>query len=283
MSRFLTESSEREHRHEMLVARLRREAKVRDEDLADLRVRLASAESELNDLRAIRDALTPPELPSRPGLDLAAAFLPAAAERVSGDFYLVADGPQDSTVLVIGDVVGHGLQAARRAAFVRTAFIATSAFSDDPVRLLSWVNTALVERAGPSANFVTAACLTYLPSEQRLRWAYAGHPPALWLDNGRELTTAKQGRPLGIDDELDSVEDSHIPNDGEGVLLYTDGLTEARRDGAFFGTDAVSHALASARPRSAAEAVTLLRTRVAEFAHGALSDDLCLLAARTTA
>jgi serine phosphatase RsbU (regulator of sigma subunit) len=45
-------------------------------------------------------------------LQLAAAFLPASAERVSGDFYLVAEGPQESTVLVVGDVVGHGLQAA---------------------------------------------------------------------------------------------------------------------------------------------------------------------------
>ena len=277
----MTESSEREHRHELLVARLRREAKVRDEDLADLRARLASAESELSDLRAIRDALTPPELPTRPGLDLAAAFLPAAAERVSGDFYLVAHGPQDSTVLVVGDVVGHGVQAARRAAFVRTAFIATAGFSDDPVRLLSWVNTALVERAGASGDFVTAACVTYLPSERCLRWAYAGHPPALWLDDGRELTAPKQGRPLGIDEELDCVEGSHTPNDGEGVLLYTDGLTEARRDGEFFGLDAVSHALATAPRLTATEAVALLRTRVAEFAYGALSDDLCLLAART--
>jgi serine phosphatase RsbU (regulator of sigma subunit) len=97
-----------------------------------------AAEHELEDLRAIRDALTPPELPQRPGLELAAAFLPAIAEQVSGDFYLVAEGPQDSTVLVVGDVVGHGLQAARRAAFIRTTFAATAPFSDDPCRLLSW-------------------------------------------------------------------------------------------------------------------------------------------------
>ena len=77
-----------------------------------LRQRLEAAEHELEDLRAIRDALTPPELPRRPGLQLAAGFLPASAERVSGDFYLVAEGPQDSTVLVVGDVVGHGLQEA---------------------------------------------------------------------------------------------------------------------------------------------------------------------------
>ena len=108
----------REHRQETLIARLRREADVRDEEVATLHERLHVAEHELEDLRAIRDALTPSDLPQRPGLELAAAFLPAA-EQVSGDFYLVAEGPQDSTLLVIGDVVGHGLQAGRRAAFVR--------------------------------------------------------------------------------------------------------------------------------------------------------------------
>jgi hypothetical protein len=123
-----------EHRQEELIARLREEASVREGDLTALRERLAAAVHELEGLRAIRDALTPPELPRRPGLELAAAFLPAIAEQVSGDFYLVAEGPQDSTVLV----VGHGLQAARRAAFIRTTFAATAPFSDDPCRLLSW-------------------------------------------------------------------------------------------------------------------------------------------------
>lgn len=105
--RDIRDLGEREHRYEDLVARLRREADVRDEKLAELRDRLKAAEQELKDLRAIRDALTPPELPKRPGLELAAAYLPAAAQQVSGDFYLVAEGPQDSTLLVIGDVVAR--------------------------------------------------------------------------------------------------------------------------------------------------------------------------------
>jgi serine phosphatase RsbU (regulator of sigma subunit) len=111
LKRDLGDLDDLEHRQETLIARLRDEAAVRDGDLDVLRERLEAAEHELEDLRAIRDALTPPELPRRPGLELAAAFLPAAAEQVSGDFYLVAEGPQDSTVLVVGDVVGHGLQA----------------------------------------------------------------------------------------------------------------------------------------------------------------------------
>ena len=271
-----------EHRQEELIARLREEAEVREGDLAALRERLAATEHELEDLRVIRDALTPPELPQRPGLDLAAAFLPAIAERVSGDFYLVAEGPQDSTVLLVGDVVGHGLQAARRAAFIRTTFAATAPFSDDPCRLLSWANTALIERAGVSVEFVTAACVTFLPSKQILRWAYAGHPRALWLDDGHELIAPRQGTPLGLGPDPGFVEGSQRATVGAGVLLYTDGLTEARHDGQMFGLDGVRAALEALHRPSPTEAVAVLRARVADFAYGTLTDDLCLLAARIT-
>jgi serine phosphatase RsbU (regulator of sigma subunit) len=287
--RDLHERDDLEHRQDALIARLRDEATVHEEDLALLRRRLETAEHDLEtaeheveDLRAIRDALTPPELPSRPGLELAAAFLPALAEQVSGDFYLVAEGPQDSTVLVVGDVVGHGLQAARRASFIRTTFAAIAPFSDDPGRLLSWANTALIERAGTSAEFITAACVTFLPSAQFLRWAYAGHPPALWLDDGQELNAPRQGSPLGLGADLGCAEGSRPSTGGAGVLLYTDGLTEARHDGEMFGLDGVSAALASLHKPSPTEAVAVLRARVAEFAYGTLTDDLCLLAARIT-
>jgi serine phosphatase RsbU (regulator of sigma subunit) len=269
---------EREHRQETLIARLRREAEVREEELAALHERLGAVEHELEDLRAIRDALTPPELPQRPGLDLAAAFVPAA-EQVSGDFYLVAEGPKDSTLLVIGDVVGHGLRAGRRAAFVRTTFAATAPYSDDPCRLLSWANAALVERAGTSSEFVTAACVTYLPNDQLLRWAYAGHPPALWMHDGRELAAPRQGTPLGLGEDLEPVEGSRSGG-ATGVLLYTDGLTEARRDGELFGVEGVTAVLGELQNPSPSEAVDILRARVAEFADGNLTDDLSMLAAR---
>jgi serine phosphatase RsbU (regulator of sigma subunit) len=273
------ETHEREQRQDALIARLRLEAGLRDDDLAVLRERLGAAEHELEDLRAIRDALTPPELPERPGVELAAAFLPAA-ERVSGDFYLVAEGPQDSTILVVGDVVGHGLVAARRAAFTRTTFAATAPFSDDPCSLLNWANTALIERARDSVDYVTAACVTYLPRERRLRWAYAGHPPALWLDDPRELTATQQGAPLGLGPDPGYVEGSCRSATNAGMLLYTDGLTEARQGMSFFGLDGVTTALRRLQRPSATEAVDVLRARVAEFATNAPTDDLCLLAAR---
>jgi serine phosphatase RsbU (regulator of sigma subunit) len=263
-----------------LIAMLRHQAEVREDDLAELRERLSSAEDELQDLRAIRDALTPPELPARPGLEVAARYLPAA-EHVGGDFYLVAAGPRDATTLVVGDVVGHGLPAARRAAFVRTVFVATAPFSDDPVQLLSWVNTALIERAGTSYDFVTAACLTYEPSERRLRWAYAGHPSALQLDDGAVLEGSVQGAPLGLYDEPGCGEGSQEMAAGAGVLLFTDGLTEARDDGGrLLGEEAVGDTLRGLRDASPAVTVNTLSTKAVQFAAGDLRDDLCLLAAR---
>jgi sigma-B regulation protein RsbU (phosphoserine phosphatase) len=267
-------------RQTKLIAMLRRQAEVREDDVATLRERLDSAEHELEDLRAIRDALTPPDLPDRPGLDVAAAFMPAQ-ERVSGDFYLVAGGPRGATILVVGDVVGHGQVAARRAAFVRTIFAATAPFSDDPARLLSWVNTALVERAGTSFDFVTAACVTFQPSDRRLRWAYAGHPRALWLDDGRELVPGRQGAPLGLYADPECVEGSQRVAPATGLVLYTDGLSEARgAGGALFGEEAVGAALRDLDAPTAAEAVAALSSRAVEFAGGELGDDLCVLAAR---
>ena len=163
-------------------------------------------------------------------------FLPASAERVSGDFYLVSEGPQDSTVLVVGDVVGHGLQAARRAAFARTTFAATAPFSDDPSRLLSWANTALIERAGTSGRL----------RHRRVRDLSPGRA-ALALGLRRPSPSAQIGRrPRTVGERAGSAarhprgprlrEGSRRMTAGEGVLLYTDGLTEARREGQLSGS-----------------------------------------------
>jgi serine phosphatase RsbU (regulator of sigma subunit) len=154
---------------------------------------------------------------------------------------------------------------------------AANGMSEDPGRQVSLL---LIERAGISSEFVTAACVTYLPNEQLLRWAYAGHPPTLWIDDGRELVAPRQGDLLGVRADLSCVEGSRRSAAGAGVLLYTDGLTEARHDGKQFGLDGVSAALGGLHRPSPTEAIAILRARVADFAYGTLTDDLCLLAAR---
>jgi serine phosphatase RsbU (regulator of sigma subunit) len=270
------------HRHERdlsaLVERLRSEARVHDDVVIRLLERLAADELELNDLRAIRDALTPPEPGNRPGVDLAASFLPAT-EGVSGDFYLVAEGPHEATALVVGDVVGKGLGAARRAAFVRTVFSTTAPFSDDPGELLSWANTAVLERAEDDREFVTVGCVTFSPRDRVLRWGYAGHPPVLWLDTGDELSGAR-GPPLGVSGEWACATATRQLSPGTGVLLYTDGVTEARHNGEQFGQTRLAQSVQTLGGRSPSEVVAAVTTEVREFAASGLADDPCIVAAR---
>ena len=242
---------------------------------------LAADELELNDLRAVRDALTPPELGSRPGVDLAASFLPAT-EGVSGDFYLLAEGPHEATVLVVGDVVGKGLRAARRAAFIRRVFATTAPFSDDPARLLSWANTALMERAEEDHDFATVGCVTFSPREDSLRWGYAGHPPVLWLDTGEELSGARAA-PLGLSEELDCTTAAEHLTPGTGVLLYTDGVVEARRNGEQFGETRLADSVRALGGQCPADVVAALTSEVEQFASNGLADDLCVVAARVAA
>ena len=125
------DKDDREVRQETLIARLREEAAVRDEELVALRERLEAAEHELEDLRAIRDALTPPELPERPGLQLAAAFVPAA-ERSAATSTWSPKGRRTPRCWSSATSSGMACRPARRAAFVRTTFAATAPFSDDP-------------------------------------------------------------------------------------------------------------------------------------------------------
>lgn len=270
------------HRRELdlsaLVERLRREVEVHEDVILRLLERLAADELELNDLRAVRNALTPPELASRPGVDLAASFLPAT-DGVSGDFYLVADGPHEATALVVGDVVGKGLGAARRAAFIRTVFATTAPFSDDPGRLLSWANTALFERARDDRDFVTVGCVTYSPRDRILRWGYAGHPPVLWLDTGEELSGGR-APPLGLSEELVCRTAAHQLTPGTGVLLYTDGVTEARHNGDQFGQTRLAEIVQALEGRAPSEVVAAVTTEVHQFASTRLADDLCVVAAR---
>ena len=270
------------HRRELdlsaLVERLRREARVHEDVITRLLERLAADEVELNDLRAVRDALTPPELGSRPGVDLAASFLPAT-EGVSGDFYLVAEGPHEATALVVGDVVGKGLGAARRAAFIRTVFATTAPFSDDPARLLSWANTALFERAEEDRNFVTAGCVTFSPIDRTLRWGYAGHPPVLWLDTGEELTGGR-APPLGLSEGLACTPAAHHLTPGTGVLLYTDGVTEARHNGEQFGQARLAQIVQALEGHAPSDVVAAVTSEVQQFAGAGLADDMCVVAAR---
>jgi sigma-B regulation protein RsbU (phosphoserine phosphatase) len=276
------------------IVRLRASVRQGEDEIADLRSAaalqrtilrtaqedLAAAELELDDLRAVRDALTPSALPPIAGVSVDANLEPAR-RRVSGDFHLVADGPRETVVLVVGDVTGKGIEAARRAVFVRATFAAAAPYADDPADVLGLVNAALLESEEFDERFATAVCATYAPAAGLLRWALAGHPSPLHLATGAPLG-GRPGLPLGVAEDVGCVTEALRLAPGDGFLLYTDGLIEARRDGELFGTARAAGIVGEMAGRPSAELLDRLRAEVASFGDEDLDDDLCMLAVRAT-
>jgi serine phosphatase RsbU (regulator of sigma subunit) len=248
-----------------------------------LRLELSESERELIELESLRGALTPPDLPALDGLQVATSYTPADG-LVAGDFFLVTRGAENTTLVVVGDVVGHGLAAARRAAFVRATIALFAEYADDPMTILRLANTALAER-DPGTEFVTVLCASFAPDRGTVTWASAGHPPPWDLDRGVALASVRHCPPLGVEPTLEGTSVTSELRPGGGVLLYTDGLPEARTAGeverhVLFGEQAARDALVALRGATPADIVAGLRTAAVNHAGGRPADDLCLVAVR---
>jgi serine phosphatase RsbU (regulator of sigma subunit) len=248
-----------------------------------LRHKLAAAEADVRELESLRAALTSPELPAVEGLSIATSYTPADG-LVAGDFFLVAPSSNDTVLVVVGDVVGHGLDAARRASFVRATISLFAEHTNDPIAILRLANTALAERE-PGAEYVTALCAVVAADRSTVTWASAGHPAPWDLDRAEPLAIEHHCIPLGIERMLHGhAMTTRLAPDG-GLLLYTDGLPEARparRDvqRELFGEQAARDELRRLRGASTEEIVSGLRSAVVAHAQGAPADDLCLVAIR---
>jgi serine phosphatase RsbU (regulator of sigma subunit) len=259
--------------------------------LSESRIGLAREVAEqdraLVELRTIQETLSPPEPEPRPGLQLATCYLPAQ-DGVAGDFYLVTQGTNDSTVIAIGDVAGRGLEAAKRAWFVRTVLASSADFTEDPGEMLDLANYSLIEESGASSLFVTAACIVYDPSDHTIRWSVAGHEPPLILDLGEPLVSSpSSGIPLGIGDSLGCATASSSLEVGSGLLLYTDGVIEARSvngraNGGLFGDERLGSVVAEMEGSEPADVIERVRDEVLEHSGGSLEDDVCLVALRVS-
>jgi serine phosphatase RsbU (regulator of sigma subunit) len=241
-----------------------------------LRERVVVLEHSAEELETIRAALAPATLPELPDVDAGAAFVPSEYG-VSGDFYLLTNGPDGSTVAVVGDVVGHGPKAARLATFVRARFAAFAASTSDPAELLMLVNEALVERPSRQRELVSAACVRFHGDEKRLVWAVAGHPPPLRLPDLKELPAAGSTFLLGAALGLSLANAEISVTEEEGVMIYTDGATDVRREGRLLGLAGLV-SLLSPLPRLPARPMAeAIEKAILEWADEPIRDDLCLL------
>jgi serine phosphatase RsbU (regulator of sigma subunit) len=243
---------------------------------AAARDRLAALERSEEELKAIRAALAPSALPELPDVDAAAAFVPSELG-VSGDFYLLTNGPDGSTLAIVGDVAGHGPRAARLATFVRGRFVAFAASTSDPAELLTLANTALIDQPRSQRLLVSAVCLRFAPGGGSVSWAVAGHPHPLRLPGLRELDADGETFLLGADAHLALENTETAMGEEEGMLLYTDGATDVRRGEETLGLAGLRGVLGPLARRPAGELADEAEKAILTWADRPIRDDLCLL------
>jgi PAS domain S-box-containing protein len=237
--------------------------------------------------QSLQAALLPPSLPRIPGLELAARYRAAGeANDVGGDFYDVFGIGRGVWAAAVGDVCGTGPEAAAVTGLVRHALHASAQQSRDPATLLDTANAVLFEEHDEDwERFCSAACAVIRPGPPvRVSLASAGHPPVMAVRaDGRVEEIEGRGLALGLDSRVRLRTRRSVLAAGDLLLLYTDGLTEARdAEGRFFGETAFLPLLADLAGLSAEAVVTRLLRAVEEFSAGHLTDDLALLAIRAT-
>ncbi|MGY1670650.1 SpoIIE family protein phosphatase [Geodermatophilus sp. SYSU D00710] len=245
--------------------------------------RLASAAQQVAE-RMQHSLLSPPVQPDH--LELAVRYRPATrGVSIGGDWYDAFLQPDGDTVLVIGDVMGHDIEAAAAMGQVKT-LVRGIAFDrlEEPAGVLRRVDHALVGLAVP-AMATALVCrveqdeVERVTGERRLRWSSAGHPdPMLLLPDGtvRDLS-APVGPPLGIGWRGPRADGEAVVPEGATLLLFTDGLFERRGTPLDEGRDAVRALLAACAGKAlSALCDDLLSSMLGE----GVEDDVAVLAVR---
>ncbi len=191
----------------------------------------------------LQRSLQPTALPSLPGIELAARYLPGAGgSDVGGDFYLGHELEDGRLLLVIGDVMGHGPQAAARMGQLRAVLAAYAYEGDPPDRVLAHVSA----RAPALLDLPMATALAgiYDPGSRRFTFALAGHLPPLVapVHGAPAIVAAEPGPPLGSGVSNYERHTLELP-EAATLVLYTDGLIEDRKRSIDVGLELLRGAL----------------------------------------
>jgi serine phosphatase RsbU (regulator of sigma subunit) len=229
---------------------------------------------------AMQRSLLPDYEPEIEGLDVGAAYAASARVEIGGDLYdflVLEDG---ALAVVLGDVTGHGVDAAADMAMVKFTFRSLARRYQEPGELLAAANEVVLEEVA-SGKFVTMVYLKVDPERTELACASAGHPrPRFLRADGSVEPLRVGGLALGIigEQSYEEIRTPYAP--GDAVVLYTDGVIEARRGRELYGTPRLDEFLrrnAGLGARALAEAI-LADCR--DFAGGPLLDDCAVVVVR---
>ncbi|MFF1688127.1 MULTISPECIES: SpoIIE family protein phosphatase [unclassified Streptomyces] len=221
------------------LARARNESPFDEDDVVlagELAARAAvcidnarSYQSERRTALTLQRHLLPPRPPRRPGLEIAYRYQPAqSASEIGGDWFDTIPVAGDKTALVIGDVMGSGINAAATMGQLRTATRTLADLDLAPAEVLRHLDHTAAEL---DPAFATCIYAVYDPHRGECRIAVAGHLPPILVRSGRrpELLDLPTGTPLGVGD-IAFQETTVKMECGDQLVLYTDGLIETRSD-----------------------------------------------------
>jgi PAS domain S-box-containing protein len=243
----------------------------------------SQSEAEHQALQMFQRAMLPAELPSVPGVEVAAVYQPVV-ERIDigGDWYDAFVLPDGRLALAVGDVTGHDLRAATVMGQVRNAVRAYACEDPSPGEVLRRVN-ALLSRL-PDLDLVTMLFGAYDPAAGELVWSNAGHPPPLLRRDGTVTPlTDEGGLLLGVLPDQDTYPQHRLTlAPGDAVLWYTDGLVDQRDVDPAAASRRLADLFAGDGDGDDREDAGGLLASVSRgmLDGGELEDDVCLLAVR---
>jgi len=225
-------------------------------------------------------SLLPSALPDVGGIEVGHVYQSAAQVDVGGDVYDFLHLDDGRLAVILGDVTGKGIQAAADMAMAKFSFRALARMHPEPADFLAAANEVVVDEI-ETGKFITMLYVLLDPESSTVACASAGHPAArVVTPDGQVGELGGHGLALGIDtDQEYEVARDELPP-GTTVVLYTDGVIEARRDGELYGEERLDDLLrrrAELGPQELAEAVL---ADCKSFAGGELSDDCAVVCLR---
>jgi sigma-B regulation protein RsbU (phosphoserine phosphatase) len=228
-------------------------------------------------------SLLPHSQPRLEGLELGAVYESSARVDVGGDVYDFLELEDGRLAVVLGDVTGHGIDAAADMAMAKFVFRSLAREHSQPADFLAAANEVVVGEI-ESGKFITLSYVTIDARSGELACASGGHPPPrLVAPDGSVSVVAAQGLALGVEEGQRYEEVREVVPRGGAVVLYTDGVVEARRGRELYGFDRLDALLAVKRSLSAAALAEAVIADCRGFAGEELADDAAVVVVKRTA
>jgi serine phosphatase RsbU (regulator of sigma subunit) len=228
-------------------------------------------------------SLLPHSVPELEGLELGDAYESSARVEVGGDVYDFMELGDGRLAVTLGDVTGHGIEAAADMAMAKFVFRSLAREHPEPGDFLQSANEVVVGEIAPG-KFITLVYLVIDGGKGEVAAAGAGHPaPRIVAADGSVTGLEARGLVLGIEPGQHYEEVRATLDIGGAVVLYTDGVIEARLEGELYGVERLDRVLSERRHLPAGELAQVVLDDCRAFARGELTDDCAVVVVRRTA